>query len=110
MSQTVIGSVVKIYLLLIQAELPWFAMVYAMENALQALLLYLFHYRVFGQVRLLKGKLSLGLELLRDSWPLMLSVVAQMIYRRVDQVVLEQMVGAEATGHYAAATRISQAW
>ena len=110
MSQTVIGSAVKIYLLLIQAELPWFAMVYAMENALQALLLYLFHYRVFGQVRLLKGKLSLGLELLRDSWPLMLSGVSQMIYLRVDQVMLQQMVGAEATGHYAAATRISQAW
>lgn len=48
--------------------------------------------------------------LLMDSWPLVLSGIAVMIYMRIDQIMLGQMIGDEAVGIYSAAARISEVW
>jgi PST family polysaccharide transporter len=49
-------------------------------------------------------------SLLTDGFPLALSGVAVMIYMRIDQVMLGQMLGDEAVGIYSAAVRISEVW
>ena len=48
--------------------------------------------------------------LLKDSWPLLLSGMAIMVYMRIDQVMLGQMLGVESVGIYSAAVRISEVW
>lgn len=48
--------------------------------------------------------------LLGDSWPLILSSLAVMIYMKIDQIMLGQMVGDVAVGVYSAAVRISEVW
>jgi O-antigen/teichoic acid export membrane protein len=48
--------------------------------------------------------------LLKDSWPLILSGLAVMVYMRIDQIMLGQMLGDEAVGIYSAALRISEVW
>lgn len=52
----------------------------------------------------------LACELLKDSWPLILSGVAVSIYMKIDQVMLKQMLNSEAVGQYAAAVKLSEAW
>jgi polysaccharide transporter, PST family len=54
--------------------------------------------------------LSLAKTLLKESWPLILSGVTVMIYMRIDQIMLGEMVGDKAVGLYSAATRISEVW
>ncbi|MFM6025634.1 MAG: oligosaccharide flippase family protein, partial [Dolichospermum sp.] len=54
--------------------------------------------------------LPLAKTLLKESWPLILSGVTIMIYMRIDQIMLGQMVGDKAVGLYSAATRISEVW
>jgi PST family polysaccharide transporter len=49
-------------------------------------------------------------SLLKDSWPLILSGLAIMVYMRIDQIMLGQMLGDEAVGIYSAAVRISEVW
>lgn len=53
--------------------------------------------------RVLKG-------LLNKSWPLILSAIGFIIYRRIDQVMLGQMVGSSDVGIYAVASKLSEAW
>lgn len=48
--------------------------------------------------------------LLSDSWPLILSGLAVMVYMRVDQIMLGQMLGDEAVGIFSAAVRLSEIW
>lgn len=48
--------------------------------------------------------------LLTDSWPLILSGLSIMLYMKIDQIMLGQMIGDEAVGIYSAATRISEVW
>jgi O-antigen/teichoic acid export membrane protein len=52
----------------------------------------------------------LAVTLLKQSWPLILSSFAIMVYVKIDQIMLGKMQGMEVTGVYAAAARISEIW
>ena len=53
---------------------------------------------------------STALSLLKDSWPLILSGIVISIYMKIDQVMIKEMMNAEAVGQYAAAVRLSEVW
>lgn len=53
---------------------------------------------------------SKAIELLKDSWPLIISAVMITIYVKIDQVMLGNMASNEAVGNYAAAVRFSEIW
>jgi len=53
---------------------------------------------------------SLAIKLMSDSWPLILSGLAIVVYTRIDQVMLGDMVGADSVGIYSAAVRLSEGW
>lgn len=55
-------------------------------------------------------RLDAAARLIRGSWSLLLSGLAIMIYMRVDQIMLGEMLGPEAVGMYSAAGRIAEAW
>lgn len=48
--------------------------------------------------------------LLNNSWPLLLSGAAGMIYMRIDQVMLESMLGVTEVGYYSMAVRLVELW
>jgi PST family polysaccharide transporter len=48
--------------------------------------------------------------LLHQSWPIIFSAMAIMIYMRLDMVMLKMMKGDFAVGLYSAATRVSEVW
>ena len=49
-------------------------------------------------------------RLLRDSWPVIFSTALIMIYMRIDQIMLREMVGEGEVGLYAAAVKLSEPW
>ena len=49
-------------------------------------------------------------SLMKDSWPLIFSSLVGMIYLRIDQVMLSQMVGDKELGIYSAAVKLAEAW
>ncbi len=65
---------------------------------------------IFNGVQNLKFSKATSLALLKDSWPLILSGLVVMVYMRIDQVMIKEMLNNEAVGQYAAAVRISQVW
>lgn len=105
-----IATVAKIILILVQAPLIAFVWVAVPEAALSAIGLLIAYHKTGNHVRFWRTSLTRAKTLLRDSWPLMLSGFAIMIYMRIDQIMLGQMVGNDAVGIYAAATRISEVW
>lgn len=109
-AQILISSATKVWLIWQQADLHWFAMAYALEHVVQALGLWILHQGTEGGISFLSAKLARMKSLMLASWPLLLSGVTVLICARMDQVMLKQMVSPEATGQYAAAVRISEAW
>jgi O-antigen/teichoic acid export membrane protein len=49
---------------------------------------------------------STALSLLKESWPLILSGIALMIQARIDQVMLQEMIGSKEVGYYSVALRL----
>lgn len=47
-------------------------------------------------------------RLLLESWPLIVSSVAWVVYTKIDQVMIGQMIGDEAVGFYSSASKLSE--
>jgi PST family polysaccharide transporter len=101
---------VKVALILSHAPLLAFAWATMAEAALVALLLLAMLGLHGPGLRKLKVSLARAKVLLADSWPLLLSGLAIMVYMKIDQIMLGQMLGDEEVGIYSAATRISEVW
>jgi O-antigen/teichoic acid export membrane protein len=105
-----ISSVVKIALILNEASLVAFAWVILFDSFILAVGYGYFYLKNHLSLKLWKFQKSVAVNLLRDSWPLILSGIVVSIYMKIDQVMIKEILGSEAVGQYAAAVRLSEAW
>ncbi|MBW2050435.1 MAG: flippase [Deltaproteobacteria bacterium] len=88
----------------------WFVLPKIAESfTLCAGLIYVFSRNV-GPLRGWKAKMTRAKDLLRDSWPLVLTGIFIGIYMRTDQVMIKYFMGDTAVGYYAVAVRLCEAW
>ena len=106
----IISSGIKIYFVLIQADLLLFVIAYALDQALIALSLVTLHIKMRQPNFLFSFDIRLVKPLLKSSWPMVVSAVAIMLYMRVDQIMIENILNSEQLGLYAAMTRIYEGW
>ncbi|QSH40363.1 flippase [Lentisphaerota bacterium ZTH] len=90
------------------APLMYFAVLEAANMALMS-----FGYLFFYIIKVShpfhwKFKFDTAKGLLKDSWPLLLSGAAGMIYMRIDQVMIKEMLGNASNGQYAVAIRLCE--
>lgn len=96
----------KIILIRLSAPLIAFAAIGLLEIMLVGFGLLIVYY--------MKAKRSIycsfkrGKELLRDSWPLIFSSLLTMVYLRIDQIMLKELIGDRELGVYSAAVKISE--
>ncbi|MEI6330026.1 MAG: flippase [Pseudanabaena sp. ELA645] len=103
-------ALVKVFLISTHAPLIAFAWSGLAEVGLGAIGL-MITYKISGySPRFWSWNLPLAKTLIKESWPLILSGLSVMIYMRIDQIMLGEMVGDKAVGLYSAATRISEVW
>ena len=103
-------ATIKAGLILLNAPLVAFAWAMMTEALVLALLMLL----MLGLCGPRLSKLNISFNrakiLLSDSLPLVLSGIAVMIYIKIDQIMLGQMIGDEAVGIYSAAVQVSEVW
>ncbi|MDO9268638.1 MAG: flippase [Methylobacter sp.] len=108
--QLVLSSLLKLYLIFTEADLFWFVLVSLIDQMILGLSLYLaYRYQKLGGFYS-HFDLTTAKQLLQNSWPLIFSGLVIMIYMRIDQIMIKEMLGEKAVGLYSAATRISEAW
>lgn len=103
-------AVLKVLLILQKAPLIVFVWITLAEAVVVAVLMLIVLGLYGPRVRELRVSIARAKTLLLDSWPLLLSGVAVMIYMKIDQIMLGQMMGDQAVGIYSAAVRISEVW
>jgi O-antigen/teichoic acid export membrane protein len=103
-------SAVKVFLILAEAPLIAFAAAGFAEIVIGSLGM-VTTYRVCGRhIRSWRSNVAVARRLLKDSWPLILSGIAIMIYMRIDQVMIGEMVGSKEVGIYSVAVQLVEAW
>jgi PST family polysaccharide transporter len=103
------SSLIKVLLILTHMPVVAFAICNVFEAALASIVL-LFLYRRSSNNSGWSFDSQVARVLLKQSWPLILSGLAFMIYVRLDQVMIGRMLGNDSVGIYAAAIRISEVW
>jgi len=106
--QSSIGAILKIACIVLEAPLLWIVVVQLIESVVLAIGLTYFHYQKSGSMKLWTFDRGLAKKLLLASWPLMLSTAAVTVYMRIDQVMINTMLGSDAVGRYGAAVRIAE--
>jgi len=110
MISLLISSLVKIYLIMIEAPLIWFAWSVLFDSFVLVCGLFYFYIKNNLNVKYWRFNKNIALKLLKNSWPLILSGIVVSIYMKIDQVMIKEMLNSEAVGQYAAAVKISEAW
>lgn len=104
------SAIIKIYLVLIQADLLLFAVAYVLDQALIASFLIVMYIKKQQPSFLFILNIQLIKPLLKSAWPIVLSALGGILYMRVDQVMIKNLLDAEQLGIYAAATKIYEGW
>ena len=105
-----LASCGRLLLLWMEAPLLWFGASLAIEAALASWFLYF----VYESAAFQKTSWAFDVRelrfLIKESWPLMMSGIAVVIYIRIDQLMLGQLLDDRAVGIYSAAVRIAEGW
>jgi O-antigen/teichoic acid export membrane protein len=105
-----ICAAIKVVLIVSGAQLIAFAWVSLFEVIVGSAGLIVAYRSKGGRLRAWRSGLGMAETLLRDSWPLLFSMIAIIVYQRIDQVMLGEMVGSEEVGIYSVAVRLTEVW
>lgn len=105
-----VAAAIKVLLILQEAPLIAFVWVLAGEAGCASVVILAVFNRAGPGVRSVKFDWSRALAIAKDSWPLVLSGVAIMIYMKVDQLMIAHMLDDSSVGVYSAAVSVSEAW
>jgi PST family polysaccharide transporter len=109
-SAYVAAMLVRVALLAGDAPIHWFGPTLVFEAGVAAVLLFrVWRTDAAGQPRW-RWDTATARRLLRESWPLMFSSLAVMVYMRLDQIMLASIAGDREVGQFAAALRIAEVW
>lgn len=101
--RTFIGAIIKIFLLLIKAPLEYFIFAQIFDTFLVASGYYLSYKSTVGSVKEWTFDKKLVPFILKESFPLVLSGAAVIIYQRIDQVMIGNMLNKTEVGYFATA-------
>jgi len=111
-----ISSLAKITLILCEAHLVFFVLVLLLDSLVLAIGLLIFYTKAepIGSNRKLRVSdwifdKKLAISMLKDSYPLILSSVAIVVYMRIDQVMIKEMLGDKDVGLFSAGIKIVEA-
>ena len=104
-----ITCLIKVYLILYEYDVIYFAIIQTIEIFLLSLfLLYFFELKGSISIFSLKFDKNMGVRFLKDSWPLIFTGIFINIYMKIDQIMITQFLGATENGIYSAAILLSE--
>lgn len=105
----IVFAIIRLMMVHFKFTIAYFAAIQTAEFLLSGLLMLFFLQRSIPRTSI-KIKRSLIKELIRDSAPIIFAEIAIIIYVRMDQVMIGEMIGDRAVGNYSVAVRLSEIW
>lgn len=106
-----ISSIVKILLILNEGSLLAFAIVGVFDTVILSLgLVYFYWQKTHHSLREWQFKRVVAKRLLKDSFPLIIVSLLTVIYARIDQIMIKELLGSYEVGLFSASVRITEAW
>ena len=104
----IICSIIRVILLIKGCSLLLLVVTYVIEALLGAIGLALF-YR-FPNIFNWRFNLNIAKIIFKESWPLILSGVIVLLYMRVDQIMIDRILGPKEVGLYSVSVKFTELW
>jgi O-antigen/teichoic acid export membrane protein len=105
-----VAYLLKVLLIVFNQPLLLIAIVHSLESVFLAIGYYsVYRHNKFYLIRW-RYNSKTAIELIKDSWPLMLSGVVISIYMKIDQVMIKYFLTYKDLGYYAVAVKLCEAW
>lgn len=101
-------SLVKVIMIWLEADLVQFAWVMLLESVIVAVALLIVYSKLASSPKNWQVTITKARALLKNCWPLIISSAAWIIYTRVDQIMIGEMLDLSAVGQYSVAIKISE--
>lgn len=106
----VFSSLIKVYFIINNYPLIAFVWIVVFDNFLLAISLFYFYMKKNVSFIKLTFKKDIALELLKDSWPLIITGISYNIYSSVDQIMLFNLMDAKHVGYYSTGVQFVNAF
>ncbi|MBQ0062664.1 MAG: flippase [Prevotella sp.] len=100
-----VSLVLKIMFLLTKASLVWFILSATLDFMFTAIGYSIAYKSKIGPIKKWRFNYRYAIFLIKESFPLMLTSAAVIVYQRIDQVMIGQMIDKEAVGYFSVASR-----
>ena len=99
------GIAIKLLFLFLHASLTWFILAYMFDFALLASGYFVAYRHKIGGIRSWKYDSDCARYLIKEAFPLMLTSTAVILYQRIDQVMIGQLIDKESVGFFSVAAK-----
>ncbi len=108
---TLILNSLKVFIISNGKGVIYLAFVLLLESILYAIFYWYFYERkIGGKISEWRFDKNIAITLLKDSWPLIFTSAFVLVYARIDQVLIKNILGAKEVGIYGAATTVAEVW
>lgn len=106
----ILSSIIKLIFIYKKLGVMYFMLSYFIDSLVLSIGLLLSYKKMGLLITKWKIDKKIIIMLLKNSWPLILSGAAIMIYMKIDQVMIGNMLGIKEVGLYSVAVKISEIW
>lgn len=106
----IVLSAVKVILVVSGAPLIYLAFAYFLRSVTSSAFLLYFYHKKGGSLFKWKFDKKIAVGLFYDCWPIIISGLVVSVHMKIDQVMINQMLGSTEVGYYAAAAKLSEVW
>ncbi|MDQ8204660.1 flippase [Pelagicoccus sp. SDUM812003] len=106
----IVSALLKILLIVLKGPLIAFVLVTLFEYIARSLALVYLYQSSGSSISRWSFRWKRAKSLLQQSWPLILSGIGSIIYLRIDQVMIAEMLDTTEVGIYAVAVKFSEVW
>lgn len=100
-------SIFRILGLIINRDVKWFAFAVSLDYLVIAVLLVIIYFKDGNK---LSFSITIGKDILKNSWHYLFANILIAIYSQADKFLLGKILGEESVGYYSAATQLCNAW
>ena len=108
---TLILNVLKIFVIISGKGVIYLAFILLLESVLYAVFYwYFYEKKTEGKIFEWKFNKLTAINLLKDSWPVMFNSAFVVIFSRIDQIFIKNMMDVHSVGIYSSAVTVAEAW
>ena len=103
-------SILKIIMILSGLGVIWIMITYTLDSLWLVIILLISYRRSSLKFRKWKFSGETARQILSSSWLMMLTTASVLVYMKIDQVIIRQLLDERAVGLYSAAIKLSEIW